>query len=307
MPLHPQAKAIVDAFATNMPALGSLSPEQTRKAMSGFPRVPGPAVYQTEGRIAPGPGGAIPIRIYRPLGQGPFPALVWYHGGGWVLGDIEQADAHCRELCSQVGMVVVNVDYRLAPEHKFPAAAEDCYAATLWTAKNASYLNIDVDKIAVGGDSAGGNLAAVVALMARERREPKVAFQLLVYPVTEHSYNTGSYTQNAEGYLLTKASMVWFWDHYLRMPEDGKDWRASPLLVKDLKGLPPALVLTAEFDPLRDEGEAYAKKLKDAGVAVTASRYNGQIHGFFGMPGLDDGKKAIEEAAAALRKVFGKG
>lgn len=201
--------------------------------------------------------------------------------------------------------MVVSVDYRLAPEHKFPAAAEDSYAAAKWAAENAASIGVDPSRIAVGGDSAGGNLAAVVALMARDKHEISIAYQMLIYPVTNHSYATESYTENADGYLLTKDSMEWFWNHYLRNEEDGKNPYASPLQAKDLSGLPPALVLTGEFDPLRDEGEAYAERLKEAGVPVEAKRYDGMIHGFFWMPGvLEQGRKSIEQAADALNRVF---
>ncbi|MBT2757635.1 alpha/beta hydrolase [Mesobacillus foraminis] len=307
MALDPQAKFILDQMeAMGGPAMHTLSPEEARlttdfSALAGEPE----AVAKVEDRKIPGPAGEIPIRIYTPEGEGPFPVLVYYHGGGWVIGNLETVDIPCRMLANQANCVVVSVDYRLAPEHKFPAAADDSYAAAKWVVENAASIQADPDRIAVGGDSAGGNLAAVVALMARDKGEISLAYQILIYPVTNHSYATESYTENAEGYLLTKDSMIWFWNHYLDNEEDGQNPYASPLLASDFSGLAPALVLTGEFDPLRDEGEAYAKRLKEAGVPVEANRYDGMIHGFFWMPGvLEQGRKSIEQAAAALKQAF---
>jgi acetyl esterase len=286
--------------------MDSLSPEEARattdfSALAGAPE----EVGKVENRNIPGPGGEIPVRIYTPKGEGPFPALVYYHGGGWVIGNLETVDVPCRLLANRANCVVVSVDYRLAPEHKFPAAADDSYAAAKWVVENAASIQVDVERVAIGGDSAGGNLAAVVALMARDKSEISLAYQMLVYPVTNHSYATESYTENADGYLLTKDSMVWFWNHYLRNEEDGKNPYASPLQAEDLSGLPPALVLTGEFDPLRDEGEAYAERLREAGVQVEAKRYDGMIHGYFWMPGvLEQGRQSIEHAAKALKQVF---
>jgi acetyl esterase len=197
------------------------------------------------------------------------------------------------------------VDYRLAPEHKFPAATEDAYAAAVWVAEHAVTLGADPNRIAVGGDSAGGNLAAVVSLMARDKVFPSIKFQLLVNPVTHYSFETDSYRENAEGYGLTTNTMRWFWDHYLANEQDGRHPYASPLLANDLSGLPPALVLTAEFDPLRDEGEAYAEKMKAAGIPVEAKRYDGMVHGFILQTGAyDQGRKAVEHAVSALRKAL---
>jgi acetyl esterase len=247
----------------------------------------------------------MPTRIYMPYGTGPFPVLVYLHGGGWVIGDLEAYDATCRALTNAAGCLVVAMEYRLAPEHKFPAAPEDCYAATCWVAANAAAIGGDPRRIAVGGDSAGGNLAAVVAQMARDRGGPALVYQLLVYPVTNYGYDTASYEENAEGYLLTRNAMVWFWNHYLRSAADGNNPLASPLRASDLRDLPPAMVLTAEFDPLRDEGEAYAMRLQEAGVPVTLKRYTGTIHGFFSLDAvLDQGKQAMADAAAALRTIF---
>jgi acetyl esterase len=247
----------------------------------------------------------MPTRIYTPYGTGPFPVLVYFHGGGWVIGNLEAYDATCRALTKAAGCIVIAMEYRLAPEHTFPAAPEDCYAATCWVAANAAAIGGDPRRIAIGGDSAGGNLTAVVAQMARDRGGPALVYQLLVYPVTNYDYDTASYRENADGYLLTRDAMVWFWNHYLRSAADGDHPLASPLRASDLRGLPPAMVLTAEFDPLRDEGEAYARRLQEAGVPVTLKRYTGMIHGFFSLGTvLDQGKQAMADAAAALRAIF---
>jgi acetyl esterase len=230
---------------------------------------------------------------------------VYVHGGGWVIGNLEAYDATCRALANAAGCIVVAMEYRLAPEHKFPAAPEDCYAAACWVADNATAMHGDPRRIAIGGDSAGGNLTAVVAQMARDRGRPALVYQLLVYPVTNYSFDTVSYRENADGYLLTRDAMEWFWNYYLRSAADGSNPLASPLRTNNLRGLPPAMVLTAEFDPLRDEGEAYAVRLREAGVPVTLKHYAGMIHGFFSLGAvLDQGKQAVADAAAALRTAF---
>lgn len=309
MALDPQAKFLLEQMeAAGAPPMSSLSPEEARlttdfSTLAGNPE----AVEKVENRTIPGPSGEIPVRIYTPEGEGPFPSLVYYHGGGWVIGDLDTVDVPCRLLANRANCVVVSVDYRLAPEHKFPAAADDAYAAAKWVVENGPSIQVDPSRVAVGGDSAGGNLAAVVSLMARDKNEIDLAYQLLIYPVTNHSYETLSYRDNADGYLLTKDSMIWFWDYYLRDAEDGKNPYASPLQAEDLSGLPPAFVITAEFDPLRDEGEAYAQRLKEAGVQVEVTRYNGMIHGFFWMPGaLEQGMKAVNQAADALKLALAK-
>jgi len=263
---------------------------------------PGEPVHHVEDREVPGPAGAIPARLYRPAADGPLPLLVYFHGGGWVLGGLASHDSVCRSLANGAGCAVLAIDYRLAPEHRFPAAVDDCYAATEWAAANAATLGADPKRVAVGGDSAGGNLTAVVAQLARDRGAPSLRFQLLVYPATDAGYDTPSYHENATGYLLELDGMRWFYDHYLGGASDRSDPRASPLRTRDLRGLPPALVITAEFDPLRDEGERYAVRLREAGVPVTLHRYDGMIHGFFAMGSvLDQGKLSVAEAAAALR------
>ena len=306
MALHPAAKLILEQMeVSGAPAMSTLTPEEARistdiSMLAGVPE----EVAKVEETLIPGPAGEIPVRIYTPEGQGPFPALVYYHGGGWVIGNLDVVDVPCRQLANRTGCIVISVDYRLAPEHPFPAPAEDAYAAVEWVAENGDSICVDSSRIAVAGDSAGGNLAAVVCLMAKDKEGPKISYQILFYPVTEHSYDTISYHENAEGYFLTKDSMVWFWNHYLQ-EESGEHPYASPLRAKDVSGLPPALVVTAEYDPLRDEGEAYAKKLFDAGVGVTLKRYEGLIHGFVWMSGvLPQGLEAIELAAEELQGIF---
>lgn len=309
MPLDQQA----DAFLRQLeemggPALNEMSPEEAREAlaqMAEFGGEPEP-VGDITNRSIPGPEGDIPVRIYTPEGSGPFPALVYFHGGGWVVGDLEMVDAACARLANRAEAVVVSVDYRLAPENKFPAPVTDCYAATQWVSENAAELNVDPQRIAVGGDSAGGNLAAVISVMARDKGSPSIAYQLLFYPVTNMDFETQSYRENGADYFLTTDMMRWFWGHYLDSEEIGRDIQASPLLMEDASNLPPAFVATAEFDPLRDEGEAYTELLKNAGNEVTAKRYDGQIHGFVTLSGvMDGGKQAIDDAAAQLRQALG--
>lgn len=300
MPVNPQAQAVLDVMNATGFALGG-DPQTVRDFMALAPRPEGDPVKRVEDRAFPGPNGDVPVRIYWPEAERPRPLLVWYHGGGWVIGNLDSADYGCRILCNEASAVVVSVDYRLAPEFKFPSAPEECYAALEWAVANAGELGADASRVAVGGDSAGGNLAAVVAILARDRGGPKIGFQLLVYPVTDYGFDTKSYSENAEGYLLTKDSMVWFWGHYVASPEHGPDPMASPMQTENLSGLPPALVMTAEYDPLRDEGEAYAARLKDAGVAVETKRYDGQIHAFFANPAIDDGREAAVRGGMAIR------
>lgn len=306
MPLDPQAQNVIEQLAAlGFPPVHTVSPEQARSNARMRPRAAGPEVARVESHSIPGPACDIPVRLYTPAGAGPFPILVWFHGGGWVVGDLDMADPTARHLSVGAECIVLSVDYRLAPETKFPGPADDCYAATQWATRHAPQINGDPDRIAVGGDSAGGNLATVVSLMARDRRGPALAFQLLVYPVTQCDYSTGSYQSYADGYLLSRDSMQWYWDHYLRHPADARNPYAAPLLAQNLGGLPPALVIAAECDPLCDEGAAYARRLQEAGVPTTYSCYDGMIHGFFGMPAvLDKAKRAVAEAAAALREAF---
>ena len=308
MPLDPLAQALLEQLAAaGAPPLHELSVEQARQViveLFATQDAPEP-VGTVEDRMIPGAGGEMPVRIYTPQGQDPFPVLVYFHGGGWVIGNREAYDPTCRALTNAAGCLVVSVEYRLAPEHKFPAAPEDCYAAVQWVAAHAAAMRGDAARLAIGGDSAGGNLTAVVAQMARDRGGAPLVYQLLVYPVTNYGYDTVSYQENADGYLLTKDAMVWFWNHYLRSAADGNNPQASPLRAQNLRDLPPALVITAEFDPLRDEGEAYARRLQEAGVPVTLKRYDGMIHGFFSLGKVfPQGQQAIQEAADGLRAAF---
>jgi acetyl esterase len=308
MTLHPQARALLDAFSDqSLPPFEQMSPTQARLVALGFRDLQGEPepVGEVRDVLVPGPAGMLPVRVYHPAPGETRPLVVYFHGGGWVFGDLEIVDKPCRALANVSRCVVASVNYRLSPESKFPAAAEDCYAATKWLAEHAAENGSDQNVVAVAGDSAGGNLAAVVALMARDRGGPKRTFQLLIYPVMAPARGTefSSYTQNADGYLLTRAAMEWFWDHYLATPVDGESPCASPLHAPDLAGLPPAMVVTAQFDPLRDEGRAYANRLRDAGVAVRQSHYDDMIHGFFWMAGaLDRGKELIAEIGNELRQ-----
>ncbi|MCI0787466.1 MAG: alpha/beta hydrolase [Chloroflexi bacterium] len=306
MPLDPQAQAVLDQTAAlGLPPNHTVTPTEARANGKARPKAPGPEVAKVEDKNIPGPDGQIPVRVYTPDGGGPFPVLVWFHGGGWVVGDLDTSDGTARHLAVGADCVVVSVDYRLAPETQFPGPAEDCYAATQWVAQNAASIGGDPSRIAVGGDSAGGNLATVVCLMARDRQGPSLAHQLLVYPVTERDFYTPSYGENGDGYSLTRDSMRWYWMHYLVDNEDANNPYAAPMMAEDLSGLPPALVITAEYDPLRDEGEAYAHKLEAAGVPTHCTRYDGMMHGFFGASAvLDKGKQAIDEASRELRAAF---
>lgn len=308
MPVDPQVQALLDAVATlNLPAWNTLTPDEVRAQVeAGRVPIPPEPVARVEDRTIPGPAGEIPVRIYAPEADALLPALVYFHGGGFVIGNIESHDNVCRRLANDGQCAVISVDYRLAPEHHFPAAADDAYAATAWVAGHAAEIGVDGARVAVGGDSAGGNLAAVAALMARDRGGPTIVFQLLVYPVTDFDFGTDSYRNHADGYFLTADSMRWFWGHYLARLEDGRGPYASPLEADDLSGLPPALVITAEYDCLIDEGEAYASRLRGAGVPVTYSVYDGMVHGFWTMaPFVSRADDALAEAAAALRAAFG--
>jgi acetyl esterase len=308
MPLDPQTAAFLKQAAdAGAPPIGSLPVAETREMLKTLFIPPGPRepVKKIEDRVIDANGAKLPVRIYTPEAKGPLPILMFYHGGGWVIGDCETHDVPCRALANGAGCMVVSVDYRLAPEHKFPAAPEDCYAAAVWIAGHAAELGGDAKRIAVGGDSAGGNLSAAVAQMARDRGGPALEFQLLIYPVTSYEADTVSSKVNAEGYLLTKGAMEWFWGHYLGAGSDGAQPYASPLRATNFGNLPPAFVITAEFDPLRDEGAAYAEKMRRAGVTVKHSDYKGAIHGFFSLGHiLDQGKTVMADACAELRKAF---
>jgi acetyl esterase len=308
MPLHTEAQQLLAALdAAGLPPFEHMTVPQAREAAKGFIDLQGePEEIVTDDRRVPGPAGDIPSRIYTPGGDGPKPVIMYFHGGGWVIGDLDVCDNPVRRIANRTGAVVVSVDYRLAPEHVYPAGFDDCYAATEWVAKHAAELGGDPARVATCGDSAGGNLAAAVALAARDRQGPRLAAQLLIYPVTNFDFTTRSYEQNGEGYLLTKGSMVWFWAHYLGPQDLGKDAFACPARADDLVGLPPAFVATAEFDPLRDEGEAYAANLRAAGVDVTAKRYDGMLHGFaWTLGATPSGAVLIDDLATAFRGAVG--
>ena len=310
MPVHPQAQTLLDVMSDfGLVIDASTDPVAIRQAIEEFAvagRAAAEPVAHVEDRTVPGPAGEIPVRVYRPSDEPALPVLVWFHGGGWTIGSLETHDNTCRSLANAVKCIVVSVDYRLAPEHKFPAATDDAFAATRWVAEHATELGGDPDRIAVGGDSAGGNLAAVVSLLARDAGGPAVVFELLVYPVTDHEFESPSMRENAKGYFLELESMRWFYNQYLRDERDCADWRFSPARATDLAGLPPAFVLTAEFDPLRDQGEAYARRLEAAGVPVDARRYGGVFHGFFGMRDLmDPAREAFDDVTKALRRALG--
>jgi acetyl esterase len=307
MPLDPQARVYLDKLdSLGLPGFHTMPPAEARKlfrAMRGLAGKPDP-VEAVEDRVLP---GSIPVRAYRPLGAGdrPLPALVYYHGGGWVLGDIETVDNLCRRLANASGCSVVSVDYRLSPEHKFPVPLEDSFEAARHVSERADSFGIDRDRLAVGGDSAGGNLAASVALKARGRDDLPIAFQLLFYPIVDRSFETPSYLENSEGYGLSRDMMIWYWDQYLSRPEDGRTPLASPLREPDLSGLPPALVVTAGYDVLRDEGREFARRLREAGVPAEERHYPGMIHGFLQMAdSFDEGKAAILEAGRVLREAL---
>jgi acetyl esterase len=308
VPLDPQARTLLDQLAAlAAPPVSQQTPEQARIGFAALAAVGGPpeAPVPTGDRRIPGPAGEIPVRIYRPESAAPLPVVVYFHGGGWVIGDIASHDTIFHRLAGEVPVVVVNVEYRLAPEHRFPAAIEDSDAAVRWVSEHAPEFGGDPARLAVAGDSAGGTLATVAARHARDAGGPPIAFQLLLYPATDLTCSLPSHVENGNGYLLDTDTMWWFIDHYL-VDTDRRDPDASPLFAPDLAGLPPALVVTAGFDPLRDEGEAYAERMEHAGVPVTISRNEGMFHGFYGLdPVLDAAKRATAETIAALRQALG--
>jgi acetyl esterase len=307
MPLHSKVQEILEeAERLNLPPVETVTPEQARAGMLENSRqLDRPDVAAVENLEAPGPAGSIPVRVYTPAGKGPFPVITFYHGGGWVVGDLESHDGYCRHLANRCGAIVASVDYRLAPEHSFPAAIDDCDAATEWVARELSNWNGDPTRLVVAGDSAGGNLAAAVALRARNRGAPKVSLQILLYPITDADFDTPSYIENATGYHLTRSAMQWFWDLYVPDTADREHPDASPMRASELDGLAPAYVMTAEYDPLRDEGERYAKKLEQAGVAVTLERWEGMIHGFIRWTtALDEPLRLFDTICQQMDKAF---
>ncbi|MBU6381406.1 MAG: alpha/beta hydrolase [Betaproteobacteria bacterium] len=314
--LDPQARALLDLMEKNgIPQVWQQTPTEARQSYRErrfFSQEEPASDVQAMSLSAPGPLGPIPLRAFRPSlapKDAALAVLVYFHGGGWVIGDLDTHDVLCRQLAREAQAVVVSVDYRMGPEYEFPAAVEDCWAATCWIAEHGSSLGMDSSRLAVGGDSAGGNLAAVISLMAREQApHPKLAFQLLIYPATEMDAGTESMRANGEGYLLTSRSMQWFVKQYFgdrANSADIKTWRASPLLAASHAGLPPALVLTAGFDPLRDEGRMYADKLSAAGTPAQYVCFERQIHGFVTMSRvIDEAKTAVSLCAKALARAF---
>ena len=281
--LHPDIQAMLRASDT--PPLGTLPPKEMRRSYAEVRRklqLPPEPIAATEALVVPGPGGAIPARLYRGVAQSNAPCLLFLHGGGWMLGDLDSHDGICRRIAARTGGCVLAVDYRLAPEHPFPAAVDDSVAALEYLAQNASRLGIDPARLAVGGDSAGGNLAAVLALMGRDGTAPRTMFQLLLYPATDLRMTGRGYDRVTEG-VLTGDAMRYFVGHYVPDPADRSDWRASPLLADSVEGVPPAFVLTVGHDPLLDEGLAYAERLRQAGVTVTALDMTNQAHGILNL------------------------
>jgi acetyl esterase len=307
--MDPEVRAVMDLLDAVFPrpSEGDCTIEEARaQLIANAQVVPGEEVASVEDTSIPGPdGNEIPVRIYRPEGDGPFPGVVYFHGGGFVLCGVETHDNVCRSLTKAVGCVTVSVDYRLAPEFPYPAGVEDAYAATVWVADHADELGLQPGRLAVAGDSAGGNLTAVVAQMTRDRGGPDLAYQLLIYPVIDQAEDHPSRLEKAEGWFLTKENMDWYTDHYLADPAHAEHPYASPIHAPDLSGLPPAMVITAEHDPLRDEGEAYGHRLREAGVEVVVTRYADMFHGFFSVGGaLERSMQAQQDAFAALREAL---
>ena len=300
--LHPQARALLES--SPFPAWSTLEPAEIRALTTVLAAAPEPVASVVQRGIR-GPGGWLQIRIYRPPGEGPHPALIWMHGGGFMIGTLEGDDRICRAFTSRASCVVVSVDYRLAPETKFPGALEDTYAALEWVAAKAPDLRVDPTRIAIGGESAGGNLATAAALAARDRGGPAIAFQLLIYPSTDARLDTPSFSEFATGPVITRRDCEWFYGQYIARPEDADSPYFSVLRAPDLQRLPAALVVTAGCDPLRDQGEAYAARLRDAGVEALTWRYDGMPHGFLGFKQLDDAKRALDEISAELKQRLG--
>ncbi|USZ66863.1 alpha/beta hydrolase [Halorussus salilacus] len=302
---HPDMEAIV----SDVPPLHTLSVEEARAGYADYLSVERPpaSLADVQDSVVPGPDGSVPIRVYTPDGPGPFPVLVWMHGGGFLLGDVESYDPVCRVLADELDCIVVSPDYRLAPEHPFPAGLRDCYATVEWAATRTEILGADSDRLIVGGDSAGGNLAAAVSLLARDKGGPDIDYQVLVYPTTTFSYEFADGGDDDAGYFITEPDLRWSWEHYLERDIDGMSPYASPLRARDLSGLPPATVLTATFDPLQEEGIAYAERLADHGVAVEHTNYDDMIHSFFtnvAEPRVERAWEAVSEIDAHLRDAF---
>ena len=305
--LDPQARALIDLMQQRqVPAIHTLSPIEARRLYlerRGFTQPQPPAIGEVSELRSEGPAA---MRLYRPLGPGPHPVLVYFHGGGWTIGDLDTHDVLCRQLCAGAGVAVVAVDYRLAPEHRFPAAVDDSLAATLWVQQHAAALGLDGSRLALGGDSAGGNLAAVVAIALRDAGATAPLLQLLIYPATDQRAQAASHSVNGQGYMLTSDSVAYYRGHYIADAAQWLDWRASPLLAADLTRLPPALVLTAGYDPLRDEGREYADALSAAGNSVQYLCFERQVHGFITMGRvIDEAQTALAVCVALLAQSLG--
>ena len=308
MAIHPQCRAFLDILAgAGGPPLEQLPVAEARAATQGMLALghPHESVASVEDRTVPGPAHPITVRVYRPALDARLPALMFFHGGGFVLGDLESHDRECRALANATGAAVIAVDYRRAPEHSFPAAPDDAYAATKYVAEHAGEFGIDPGQLVVAGDSAGGTLAAVVALMSVDRGGPALKFQLLVYPLVDYTDESPSMAEYGADHFLTRGVMDWFADLYVPRADDRRHPYASPLFAESLRGLPPAFVITAECDPLRDQGEAYARRLQAAAVPVQLKRYDGMIHPFFSLGGMvDGGRQALSDAANAVRQAL---
>lgn len=308
--LHPQIETVLKAMAAaKLRRFEDLTPAEAREQFESVARASKavrPSVAKVMNISIPGSGGGIGARVYRPNDRSPLPAIVYFHGGGHVVGSLDTHDVTARNLCLGSEAVVVSVDYRLAPEHKFPAAVLDGFDALLWVADHTAELGVDADRIGVAGDSAGANIAAVSAIMARDAGRPKLRLQSLVYPVIDYAMTDGSYDRYSDGFgVLTKAAMQWFRNQYLRSPSEAEDWRASPIKAADLAGVAPAIIIAAECDVLRDEGKRYADALRTAGVPVERKEFPGMVHGFFGMiPAVDDATNAQHAVQAAFRRAF---
>ena len=312
MPLDPQAEALLKELSKDPDAqpVESMTPAENRVAALVYKDLGGKPedVANVDYRFISGPTADLPVRIYHPDGGGakPLPALVYLHGSGWVVLNIEVCDSFSRAIANRTGCIVIAVNYQKAPEHKFPIPLNDCYAATCWVFDNASELGLDASRIGVIGDSAGGNLAAAVTLRARDENGPKIAYQALVYPAVQYGWDTPSYVANAEGFLLERAGMKYFWKHYVESPIDGSNPYCSPLAAENHSGLPPAFIACAEFDPLCDDGRNYAEKLRASGVPVKFRLYEGMIHGFLWMSGvLEQSKVLIDEIGREVRSALG--
>jgi acetyl esterase len=304
--LDPQARALIDLIEQRqLPAVHTLSPDEARRMYRErrtFTQPDAPVVAEVRELHTT---SGVPLRLYRTAAADPQPVLVYIHGGGWTIGDLDTHDVLCRQLCTAAGVAVVSVDYGLGPERRFPGAVEDSIEATRWVREHAAELGVDATRMAVGGDSAGGNLAAVVALSLRDAGDPPLAYQLLIYPATDMRAVAPSHTHNGQGYLLTADSIAYYRGHYIQHEADWSDWRASPLLASDLSRLPPALVLTAGFDPLRDEGLQYANALSAAGNSVQYLCFERQIHGFITMGRvLQEALTAVDVCASALKRAL---